>query len=74
MYLLNLCFRDLVKNVDNINLLYHFALNDGLLNFILTTWITGIKSCTNYEIFRNDIILEDVSFVIDFIVKSINSR
>lgn len=74
MYLLNLCFRDLVKNVDNIHLLYHFALSDGLLNFILTTWINGIKSCTNYEIFRNDIILEDVSFVIDSIVKSINTR
>lgn len=67
-------FRDLVQNVENTNLLHHFALNGGLLNFILTTWIQGIKSCTNNEVFRNEINLEHLSFVINSIVKSIDSR
>lgn len=67
-------FRDLVKNIENINLLHHFALKDGLLNFILITWINGIKNCANLNIFRNEIILEDVSFVINSIVKVINTR
>jgi len=67
-------FRDLVRNVENINLVHHFALNGGLLNFILTTWINGIKSCADFSIFRNDIILEDVSFVINSIVKVMNNR
>ena len=67
-------FRDLVRNVENINLVHHFALNGGLLNFILTTWINGIKSCADFSIFRNEIILEDVSFVTNSIVKVINNR
>jgi len=67
-------FRDLVRNVENINLVHHFALNDGLLDFILTTWINGIKSCADFSIFRNEIILEDVSFVINSIIKVINNR
>ncbi|CAI6351869.1 unnamed protein product [Macrosiphum euphorbiae] len=67
------CLRDLVRNVENINLVHHFALNGGLLNFILTTWINGIKSCADFSIFRNYIILEDVSFVINSIVKVINN-
>lgn len=66
------CLRGLVRNVENINLLHHFALNGGLLNFILITWINGIKSCANFNIFRNKIVLEDVSFVINSIVKVIN--
>lgn len=69
-----MCFRNLVENAENINLLYHFALNDGLLKFILTTWINGIKSCTNFEVFRNEIILENVSFVINSIVKTVNIK
>lgn len=67
-------FRDLVQNVENTNLLHHFALNGGLLNFILTTWIQGIKNGTNNEVFRNEINLEHVSFVINSIMKSVNSR
>lgn len=67
------CLRDLVRNVENINLVHHFALNDGLLDFILTTWINGIKSCADFSIFRNEIILEDVSFVINSIIKVINN-
>lgn len=67
-----MCFRDLVKNVENIHLLHYFALNGGLLNFIVITWINGIKSCTNYEVFRNENILEDVSFIVNSIVKTIN--
>jgi len=67
-------FRGLVKNVENINLLHHFAFNGGLLNFILTTWINGVKSCANFKIFRNETILEDVSFVVNSIVKVINER
>ncbi|VVC36254.1 Hypothetical protein CINCED_3A000120 [Cinara cedri] len=67
------CLRDLVKNTDNTKLLNHFALDGGLLNFILTTWINGIKDCANYEVFRNEIILEDVSFVINSVIKSIDN-
>jgi len=74
MCILNFCFRNLVKNDENTNLLYHFAFNGRFLNFILITWINGLKSCIDYDIFRNEIILEDVSFVIDCIVKSVNSR
>lgn len=66
-------FRDLVKNNENTNL-YNFAFNSRLLNFILITWINGLKSCVDYEIFRNEIILEDVSFIINCIVKHVNSR
>ncbi|KAL4121874.1 hypothetical protein QTP88_014296 [Uroleucon formosanum] len=68
------CLRDLVRNVENINLVHHFALNGGLLNFILITWINGIRSCADFSIFRNEIILEDVSFVINSIVKTINNN
>jgi len=67
-------FRGLVRNTENINLLHHFAFNGRLLNFILTTWINGIKSCANFKIFRNETILEDVSFIVNSIVKVINER
>lgn len=72
--ILLLCFRNLVENAENNNLSHYFALNGGLLKCILTTWIDGIKSFTNFEVFRNDIILENVSFIINSIVKTVNSK
>lgn len=66
--------RNLIRNIENTKLLHHFALNNGLLNFLFTSWINGIKNCCNFEIFRNEIILNDVAFVINSIVKIINKR
>lgn len=68
------CSRNLVNNVENVHLLHYFAFDGGLLNFLLTTWTHGIKNSTNAEIFQNEIILDDVSFVINSIIKNINSR
>lgn len=73
-YSYNLYSRNVVQNIESTNLLHYFSFNGGLLNFLLTSWINGIKSSTNHEIFRDEILLEDVSFVINSMMKSVSSR
>ncbi|XP_050420718.1 MMS19 nucleotide excision repair protein homolog isoform X2 [Adelges cooleyi] len=66
--------RQLCDNIDCTNLLLHFSKEEGLFNYLLMFWINGIINCSKSEVYYNEIILENLSYVINHIVQTLNSN